>query len=1480
MDGQGYDEAFPWQGFAAEDMILSSSELPQSEDGEFSSPEDSYEGEGTREEVPARVDKAALNSSVSEALQRLVELCDAPDSGVVSLDKLMEVIESRGFECSNQDVHSLTQVYNALCVESESKGLVTNGAAGKRDFHVDIHGSRVIRDLLDHYRNNAHLDGIWEPALPVLLDSSKSDVAASAVHHPAALPGHHGGGGDSNHTGGVGGGGGCLPAPSGRSSPSAASSSSSSAGILSTMEMSMFSYGSKEGIAGELSFLDVAESESERAQLQHTVQRLTKEKEDTARQLTQLEEANQSLVATNRGLLERIRSLSQEVEALKCTSEELEDTKAALVATTDACRLAEQQLQHAKAAKAALQVELERRIADMDSLQEKVAKLEMNEERAAQKLAKNREQLRTLERRNLTLEENLSLESSKLHESTATIQDLSRAVEALEQKRKDAEDELRQQQDENCRLKEVLYERSLFLDDNCDSTLSNGVGNNTGSAVGTVTAEANLESDEGVFDRCISPAGSLFLNPSETQPISDELFFSALDLPCTSTPLHTAVRGSGRRQLPICGIPRMPSWDCSMIVRRHSECGPLHPISPTQAGPSSLPARITSVAQVDVAFESNGAEASPQTIRGDEKEQAEQVIRALEEEIAEHREERAVLERRRAELRRFLALVWALLRKVRCSLHVLNDEAVRALESHTGAASILALAHHDRQLVSALEDISPESAYSFPEEVVREQIQLELQTLRAQITKSQAVLTYLQSRGYKAPLRPSSECATLERKALVPHRGYSEEGVHPSDRHYDTVETSAPRRLSTCNACGCVGRCRGRHGKARLSSTLSCPTLPSRDSPVARGTQTDPAATTKSRDSQTDAAPLAADHLQRGDSEASGRDAEFDVWTTAPGEMSPPFPRQRSNSFVCAIEEGSRRLAEASDDCQPVQAAQSLPVSSSPAAPTDDRSAKPQVPRLLFEDFDAERRVPDAQTRKAAFRRCLLGVGRSVAMDLDQPDASSTGTPQQRAPLKKTSFMLERPETESAQGSLDGQEAFPSFSDIVLATQGLSKDSPGSDQLTEEEIENKFTTLSLGFKTDRLTLNKRLELHQRHRDIAEGNIQDELKAIRDLAKTLDSLYTDDERVREVVAKIRSHVDVIQQSTDRVSSQAEVYGAVQQEERMSRAFEVMVAHVENLKRASEREHRELEEARKLLLDHQLHDVASATPAKDSRGRLFSIPAGGSLSGSASGPVRAVRALNLGVRRCSLPVPQAVHLPAAAAAAAAAHDTDAAGGKQECHIEEDTPGTFSKSDVHNHSARDGADGIGVANGVSLDHSSLGTDESLTLQNGTVLDELVAAASIQNALDSPDHLDGVEEMDPSELQAQEEEEEDGHHGGEGETGGRNGATNPVSIDLLHWAATVVIRMKYWLNNSRRVLAGRRRLAPVTVERFTTARYFVGGLLMAAALVTVLVVLFPGASSSAAQNGYDLMALWRDMCNNPPEFITVRRNSLPPPI
>ncbi|XP_065309631.1 inositol 1,4,5-triphosphate receptor associated 2-like isoform X3 [Dermacentor albipictus] len=1438
----------------SEGMILPSDGLqsPLLENGSGGETEDSFEGEGS-EEVIVKADKL-VGCAVQDALHRLVELCDAPESGLVTLDKLMAVIESQGFQCSAQDEQSLNQVYTALWAESESKGLVTNGTSGKRDVHVDIHGSKVIRNLLDDYQRNADLEDIWEPGLSVLLDSSKSG---------GGLPTPGGGGGplfSTPHccTGGGDDGAGSTRRGGGHASGCSTPSTCSSAEILASLEVSMFSCGSKEGIAGDFSFVDVAQIEAERSQFQHTVQRLTKEKEDAFRQWSQVEEANQALTASNKDLLERVRSLCQEVEALRSASVELEETKAALAATSAAREQAEQQLVQARAARAALQSQLESRIIEVDSLQERLTKSQVREKKASEAVAKNRLRLRELEKRNLSLKEQLSQESSRLGESTAAVQDLSKTLETLEQRQKDMEDELRLKRVENLRLREVLFERSaLVVGDG--STITGTELHDSSPATMAVAGEANLDSDEGV--RSISPANAFLLDLSPSslqQPISDELFFSALDLPCASTPDQSL---SKRPRMPFCGIPRLPSWDCSMIQRRHSDAGVFNSVLLNQSGHSSLPPRISAL--VPENFASFGEE----TLRArleQELERKEEVIRELEAKIAVHKEEHLALERRQAELCSFLGLTLVVLRTIRCDLQALNDEAVRVLESHAGAASVLALAQQDRQLVSALEDISPESAYSFPEDVVREQIQLELQTLRVQITKSQAVLTYLQSRGSRLPLHPSSECATIDRKALVPHRGYSEEGVLPDDRHYDTLETHRNRRPSGCNTCGCIGRCRGRHA-GRFSSTLSCPTLLSRDSPVARGTQTELAASTRSRDCQTE--PLAVVDVSC-DRVSVEQEVPDEVRTPVVPDLSLAFPRHRSNSFVCAIQGGNVASVEASDGS-------SL---SRETCTVDSGSAKPPVPKLIFEDFDAQRREPDAQTRKAAFRKCLLEVGRSVAMDLDQPDGSA-GSPQ--VPLKKTTFMLERPETESAQGSLEGLEAFPSFSDVVLASQGVSKDSPGSDQLTEEEIENKFTTLSLGFKTDRLTLTKRLELHQRHRDIAEGNIQAELNAIRDLAQTLDSLCTDDERVREVVAQIRNHVDVIQQSTDRVSSQAEVYGAVQQEERMSRAFEVMVAHVENLKRASEREHRELEDARKLLLDRQLmHDVATVTPAKDSRGRLFSIPGGSAGASSAPGPVRAVRALNSGARRCSLPVPHAVLLPAPPHEADAARAADAAAGaKAECHMEEEVVGSSAKTDgAHHHGARDVNGDVGISSLSAHEHSGHITEESPTLQNG-VLEELVAA-SVQDTLELSDRLDGMEEMDADELRAREDEEGDQEFDSE-EREGNSSRVDYANIDLLHWAANVVVRMKYWLNRSRQVLAGRKRLAPVTVQRFTTARYFLSGLLVTAALVTALVVLLPGVTpcSHATNEGANVIQLWHDLCLWGPDFVTLHRGDRPPP-
>ena len=48
-------------------------------------------------------------------------------------------------------------------------------------------------------------------------------------------------------------------------------------------------------------------------------------------------------------------------------------------------------------------------------------------------------------------------------------------------------------------------------------------------------------------------------------------------------------------------------------------------------------------------------------------------------------------------------------------------------------------------------------------------------------------------------------------------------------------------------------------------------------------------------------------------------------------------------------------------------------------------------------------------------------------------------------------------------------------------------------------FQSRFNSLSLAFKTDRLTLEKRLGIQERSRDIAEQNIDKELQGLRDAA---------------------------------------------------------------------------------------------------------------------------------------------------------------------------------------------------------------------------------------------------------------------------------------------------------------------------------------------------------------------------------------------
>lgn len=76
-----------------------------------------------------------------------------------------------------QGQKELHQLHKALQFESEAKKLVDDGGA----LLVDVMDSRVLRDLLHHYLEEAQPDENWEPSLSALLDPSKSGVTDSRV---------------------------------------------------------------------------------------------------------------------------------------------------------------------------------------------------------------------------------------------------------------------------------------------------------------------------------------------------------------------------------------------------------------------------------------------------------------------------------------------------------------------------------------------------------------------------------------------------------------------------------------------------------------------------------------------------------------------------------------------------------------------------------------------------------------------------------------------------------------------------------------------------------------------------------------------------------------------------------------------------------------------------------------------------------------------------------------------------------------------------------------------------------------------------------------------------------------------------------------------------------------------------------------------------------------------------------------------------
>ncbi|XP_066561444.1 inositol 1,4,5-triphosphate receptor associated 2 isoform X2 [Amia ocellicauda] len=152
----------------------------------------------------------------------------------------------------------------------------------------------------------------------------------------------------------------------------------------------------------------------------------------------------------------------------------------------------------------------------------------------------------------------------------------------------------------------------------------------------------------------------------------------------------------------------------------------------------------------------------------------------------------------------------------------------------------------------------------------------------------------------------------------------------------------------------------------------------------------------------------------------------------------------------------------------------------------------------------------------------------------------------------------------------------------------------------EKAIESEFDRLSLGFKCDMFTLEKRLRLEQRSRDLAEENLKKEIDNCKALLENLVPLCEEDNQSMEIIQRLRDNLEVLVQSMTRVSSRSEMLGAIHQENRVGKAIEIMIQHVDNLKRMYRKEHDELLELKGTIVQNE-RSFGSYTDRDDLRSK---------------------------------------------------------------------------------------------------------------------------------------------------------------------------------------------------------------------------------------------------------------------------------------
>nr|XP_033806742.1 lymphoid-restricted membrane protein-like isoform X2 [Geotrypetes seraphini] len=207
----------------------------------------------------------------------------------------------------------------------------------------------------------------------------------------------------------------------------------------------------------------------------------------------------------------------------------------------------------------------------------------------------------------------------------------------------------------------------------------------------------------------------------------------------------------------------------------------------------------------------------------------------------------------------------------------------------------------------------------------------------------------------------------------------------------------------------------------------------------------------------------------------------------------------------------------------------------------------------------------------------------SIQTDMDLPsDEMETVFSKENKEMKTNNEQTSEEDTGSSHQSSEG---YSTCAALLPSSKKVKFDQKNRGSYSERETEAEFLRLSLGFTCDLFTLEKRLRLEERSRDLAEENLKREITNCLNLLASLTPVCEEDNQSQEIIKKLEKSLEFLTQHTARVARRAEMLGAIHQESRVSRAVEVMIQHVENLKRMYVKEHAELEELKEILQQNE-------------------------------------------------------------------------------------------------------------------------------------------------------------------------------------------------------------------------------------------------------------------------------------------------------